>query len=267
MSLLGSQVYANPDKPLWVSTDGGVISGNLTVENLNVTGNAGIVGDVTSSGEYISLGGDGLILKDATGSTTWGRVTATATDLFLQTPSNVKFTQPFQSSANTFLALSAPGSGLDSFTTNFLNAIGPVPANPIPVGANPIIDLVTGSGNRTDTFAITTAYTLVSNAVYDVQATGVVTWTAGSAPTAGDRVSVTVEVGSDAVSGQSVIYYPGDAPEPWVINVGNNFSLRARVPARGSIPPNPVVQVSYVGAAGTGTISGVCTYMSITRVA
>lgn len=51
MSLLGSQVYANPSTPLWLSSGGGAVSGSLTVkDDLNV------VPSVTSGSSTIALG-------------------------------------------------------------------------------------------------------------------------------------------------------------------------------------------------------------------
>ena len=272
MSLLGTQVYANSAQPCWLSAVGGTITSLDIVDNLEVggtttlDGNLEIGGTTQSTDEFRSSGG-GYVIQDVTQSFLYGRFTADSNSAYIETPSNLKFTQMGQTTGNTQLVVSAAGSGLDSFTTNFLYAVGPVPVPVIPVGANPTFDLIAGSGSRTDTFAITTPYPLVAGQVYDIQATGIVTWTAGPAPSAADLVTVAVQVGSTTVSEATALYYPGDAPTVWVINVGNNFNLRARLPASGSVPPNPVVQVSFLGNAATGTISAICNYMSITRVA
>lgn len=266
MSLLGTQVYANPDTPCWISSTGGEVTGDLTVDgNLTVNMATNLNGPLNANSD-VNVGAT-LFFAPPTGDEQAITVDPLGTILYIQGGNSVKFGKLGQTTTNTTLTLAAPGSGLDLFTTNFLSANGPIPTVPVPIGANPAVALPTGSNTRTGTFGLTTSYTIISNATYDIQATGILTWTAGNAPAAGDQVSASVKIGSANAAQATALYYPGNAPFTWASNVGNPFSIRARLVAAGTVTSNIVCGVGFTGNVSTGEISGVLNYLDVVRVA
>jgi len=263
MSLLISRDYANASKPLWLPSGGGTIDGNVTITGqLDV---AGAMGSETSvyAPTFIALDLSGNIVGEISHQAV---SEGDAGDGLVLSGDRITFGKVGTNQGNTTLVTSAYGSGLDSLTTNFLYAVGPVPSAPVPAGANPTVTLATGTPSRTASFGLTTPYPLLANAEYDVQATGFVSWSAGTAPSAGDLVSVAITVGSGVASSQAVTFYPGDAPFTWSLNVGVPFSLRARLTATGTPPANLTCSVTFSGASGTGTISGTLNLMDVVRV-
>lgn len=89
MSLLGSQVYANPSTPLWLSTAGGSVNGVLTVDSLFATSDIRTVD---------ASGGTGI------------RMTTTAPGVnYLQVNDALLFTLPGQGSGNSSLQVKPLG--------------------------------------------------------------------------------------------------------------------------------------------------------------
>jgi len=111
MSLLGSQVYANPNTPCWVA------AGNGEVGNLIVNGTLTTEGSVNlnlGNGNYV------MSLNDATGTIQYAQIFAGSANggrLYVNAPGDIYFGRPGSgNSANTSLTLSAAGSGLDVLT-------------------------------------------------------------------------------------------------------------------------------------------------------
>jgi hypothetical protein len=122
MSLLGSQVYANPDTPLWVSTDGGVISGNLTVEG-------SIYGD---NGVFTNEGGGlgGFSVLSVPGGTEVSRIQhlpAPNARTIIQSSDPIFFNQIGTAQGNTLLVTSVynPATPADVLTVGgAINSVG-----------------------------------------------------------------------------------------------------------------------------------------------
>lgn len=107
MSLLGSQVYANPSKPLWVAAG---LPTSLTAP-VTITGNPTAIsafGEIKAIGAPISQldagGNNQLALTSAGGNT------------YFQSQNPILFAQIGQGGANTSLVISAPGANADVFT-------------------------------------------------------------------------------------------------------------------------------------------------------
>lgn len=104
MSLLGTQVYANPDTPLWVSSSGDTINGNLTVTGSVSTGTgvATIEGGGLGGFEVLTSGGaQTLRLQHITGRS------------ILQTNDPLYFNQIGTAQGNTYFQTSVFGANAD----------------------------------------------------------------------------------------------------------------------------------------------------------
>ena len=104
MSLLGTQVYANPSTPLWLGAGGNqTLNGSLFVNGL-----IRATGDVQSPTAFTiydpSLNGVGRLTANYSGS------------VWIQSPSNIKFGQIGQGTTNTTLTVSTPGVNADLLT-------------------------------------------------------------------------------------------------------------------------------------------------------
>lgn len=165
MSLLGKQVYANPDTPLWLGTTGGTITGNLVVDG-TITATSDIISetevDAPSLRVIDSNAASKLILQNAGGFT------------LVQSTDPFKFTQLGTPNGNTTLTLSVAGANTDllavggTITAN----IGPVPTQIIT--STKTVNPVAVSPTAPSQFGVDTTITGISNAEYDVQATGTV---------------------------------------------------------------------------------------------
>jgi len=107
MSLLGSQVYANPSTPLWLGTGGNqTINGSLFITGLVRAGTSG-AGDLQTT--------SALALIDPSLNVN-GRITANSSNLFIQGTSNIKFGQIGTGNTNTTLTISTFGANADLLT-------------------------------------------------------------------------------------------------------------------------------------------------------
>jgi len=98
MSLLGTQVFANPATPMWASTNGGVIKGDLVVEGtLDVTQTLNAQLDIAISASDNPEVFNGRIVGDTTAS---GRLLIEAVD-------EVAFAKIGSGVTNTFLTFGA----------------------------------------------------------------------------------------------------------------------------------------------------------------
>lgn len=250
MSLLGTQVFANTDKPIWLSVTGGTIDGNLTL-----TGSLDVSGSVRSSSEIQSS--SAFTLTDSTFTSGLGRFTANLSNLYVQGTSNISFGKVGESITNTSLVLSAPGAGLDLFTTNFLQAIGPVPTNIItsPKTINP----VPVSPAPAQAFTVDTPYPTLSNAVYDVQATGIITSPSGT-PDPDDAVNFALDAGT-GTSITTYTYYPSGPGQ------SGSWSIRQRIVANAVQPSLSVSAQAILAGTSTAAYAATMNYFSVVRVA
>lgn len=292
MSLVGSQVYANSSKSCWVSVNGGdTVNGNLTVTgNLQVDGATQVssltatsnvqalgvtstttiqstAGDVVAAG---SLKGQQVVFTAPLGTPIGASVAANGVS-----PATVTITAGaqvnFQSAAgvpDTTLVLGAPGSKTDVLSTNFLNAIGPIPANLVSPSAPQTVTL-SPPANARGGFFTAVGYPVVVNGEYDVQIIGNLIWDGtGVAPGATDEVRVNVNAGT---ADQSVLinyYYPGFAgPIAWGANFPVPVYLRGRLLADGTSATLLVRLEGDFANAAVGNIVGTITFMDIVRVA
>lgn len=124
MSLLGTQVYANPSTPCWVSASGDTINGNLTVN-----GNISATGSVTAGPLGVIAPDDGNGFSVTSGATVKTRLQhiAGGARTLLSSSDPIYFTQPTVANGNSSLTISAYGAGTDSLviggrvTANQLN--------------------------------------------------------------------------------------------------------------------------------------------------
>lgn len=165
MSLLFTPVYANPSTPLWLSTNGGTISGNLLVD-----GNIGATGDIISETE---VDAPSLRVVDSNGATKMSLANAGGFSL-VQSTDAIKFTQLGTPNGNTTLTLSVAGANTDNLTVGgTVNClIGPVPTQLIT--STKTVNPVAISPAAPSQFGVDVSLAGISNAEYDVQATGTV---------------------------------------------------------------------------------------------
>lgn len=106
MSLLGAQVYANPDTPCWLSTQGGTVDGNVSAAVFEA-----------SSGYIAPQGGGklGLVFQDASGSQQFrlACLGPASPRNIIQTNAPLYFNQIGTANGNTSLTVSAFGANAD----------------------------------------------------------------------------------------------------------------------------------------------------------
>jgi hypothetical protein len=110
MSILGSQVYGNPSTPLWLSTAGGVITGNVTLDGALYT----------DQGVIAQFGGGkaGFQFQDLSGAETFrlASLGPSSPQNIIQSTVPLVFTQLGQANGNTQLVTSTVGSLADVLT-------------------------------------------------------------------------------------------------------------------------------------------------------
>lgn len=191
MSLLIARDYANANKPLWLSTSGGTITGNLVVD--------GGVEATTLEGQSISVldasGNQRLSLAYDSGSSTSS----------IKSTLPIRFTQLGVPTGNTTFTASAAGANLDNFTLGgtLVASIGPVPTQAI-TSTKSIASVSTGAPSQ---FGVDVSYSGLSNAEYDVQATGTI-FVASGVPAADDNVNFNVSIGGGQ-GNMSALVFPG----------------------------------------------------------
>jgi len=250
MSLLGTPVYANPTTPIWASTNNPVISGQVTAGSFAATGNLRALD---------ASGNTALLLTSGGGDPTLGLS-------YIQTAGTIKFGQIGTGNTNSQLVVSSFGSGGDVLTIGGqIKGGGVTPIECVTPGTIQTIALASGSSPRTATFGVQTLAPITSNATYDIQAIGNLSWNAGTAPTSGDKLTVTIACGS-GIGSFSQDFYPANDYPNWVLNGVVPFYLRSRLIA--NVPfTNASCSVTYTGATGTGNIGGQLSMLSVVRVA
>ena len=166
MSLLGKQVYANPGQPIWLSATGGTISGNLTVN-----------GTITATSDIISqteVDAPSLRVIDSNGASKMIFENTGTGNSLIQSTDTIKFTQLGTPNGNTTFTPSVFGANTDNLTVGgSINClIGPVPTQLIT--STKTVNPVAVSPSAPSQFGVDVSLTGISNAEYDVQATGTV---------------------------------------------------------------------------------------------
>ena len=218
MSLLGTQVYANPSTPCWLSSSGGAISGNISANEVyarkyNAVDPAGV-----THGEFTLNGA-------ATGSVLTG-------------DSNITFAKTGAITGNTALTLSTAGANLDSL------AVG---------GAVAVTGAVSGASLST-AGAISGASVSVTGAA-STTALKILPSSGGTADTAGQAqfTGNNFVVNTTAVASNSLIYLSSLGPDgPYgtagvfpilsvdTITPGTSFNVHALDAATGVLVANDV---------------------------
>jgi hypothetical protein len=110
MSLLGAQVYANPSSPLWLSVNGGVITGNVTMTGALYT-NQGVIAQFGG-------GKAGFQFQDLSGAETFrlASLGPGSPQNIIQSTVPLVFTQLGQANGNTQLVTSTVGANADVLT-------------------------------------------------------------------------------------------------------------------------------------------------------
>jgi len=197
MSLLGTQVYANPATPCWLSSAGGAISGNISANQVFARKyNAVDAGGVTH-GELTLNGG-------ATGSVLTG-------------DSNITFAKTGVLTGNTALTLSTAGANLDSLALGgALAATGAIGGLSVTATSN------VGGATLSATGAVS------ATALKILPTSGGTANTAGQAQFTGNKFTVN----TTAVASNSLIYLSSMGPDgPYgVANVFPILSLDSITP-------------------------------------
>ncbi len=192
MSLLGSNVYANPNTPLWDTgaSGGGTFPGNVTIGgNLDVSGY--IAGSSVDAGLFtLDVSGSG-VANIAPLATSLGD----PADGIVFQGQLFRFAQQGTKNANTSFTPSVFGANLDNLTVGgTINClIGPVPTQLITSTKN--VEPVAVSPAAPSQFGVDTTVVGIANAEYDVQVSGNVYLVSGI-PDATDTVVVTFTSGT-----------------------------------------------------------------------
>lgn len=250
MSLLGTPVYANTSTPLWVSVNGGAVSGNLTVDgNFAVDGNAQFSGGTavkiaSPTVLYLSNPGQsqaGLYMYSDNAATPNGYIETNASvylgRIGAGNTANTAFTPSAPTTNGDLLAvggqiLTAPGKGITPLVSS-------TATTNVTVGG-PTIDL-----SPTPTIPITTGLT------YEIEVKGYVSVPLLTVPAAGDKFELIVSVGPGAFPGAyrfTEVYdmYPGFVDDPWTAGSFRPFSIRTRLPSNATLA-NIVVSGTLTG--------------------
>ena len=202
MSLLITRDYANKDKPLWVPSSGGTITGNIVINGqLDVTG---------AMGSETSVYAPVFILQDFSGNIT-GEIShqalaeGDAGDGMVLSGDLITFAKVGTNQGNTTFTPSVYGANLDNFTlggTLYAN-IGPVPTQVITSTKN--INPVPISPSAPGQFGVDVSLTGISNAEYDVQMTGTIYVVSGSVD-ASDYVVMNLVTGGGAGTLGAIVF-------------------------------------------------------------
>ena len=271
MSLLGKQVYANPDTPLWLGTAGGTIDGNLTV-----TGNVIADGNIQAKGNMSS---EVFITIDPSGTPTGGlffqstTTGATSNGMLIQ-GDLLKFAKLGTSNANTSLTIGTAGANTDNFTLGgtLVASIGPVPTQIIT--STKTVNPVAISPAAPSQFGVDTTITGISGAEYDVQVTGTVFLVSGTMDPA-DTVVFTFTSGAGQGSISAVVF-PDTASlgANGVSGIGPltagggaaNVTLRARVSPNASGTTLGASVRAFDGGSSSAVYGATLTILDVQRV-
>lgn len=199
MSLLISRDYANTAKPLWLSSTGGTITGNLVVD-----------GTITATSDIISqteVDAPSLRVVDGNGASTM-ILANDGTFSLIQSTDAIKFTQLGTPNGNSTLTLSVAGANTDNLSIGgSLNClIGPVPTQSIT--SSKTVNPVATSPSAPSQFGVDTTITGISGAEYDIQAIATV-YVVSGVPAVDDLVNLNVTIGGGQ-GNMSALLFPGE---------------------------------------------------------
>ena len=249
MSLLGTQVYANPSTPLWISSQGGTASGTISANGFAAAAGGGNLG---------------FAVVDASGNQKsriqWTGPASART--IIQSTDPIYFNQIGTAQGNTSLTVSTYGANTDALVvggsitaTGTLNGIGPNPTQIIT--STQTIPVLT---NTTQYFTQTTAYPSTTGAEYDVMARGYIGLTSGT-PATDDVVVITLQVGTSGNSSWNYYVVPYNLTLP-----NANWTIRDRMPCDAGRPAIRIGISMILGTGSTAVYSGANTQFDVTRV-
>lgn len=226
MSLLGTQVYANPTSPCWVSTAGGSISGALTVDGtLNVTGASTLANTLftTTAGAVVGLGAGVNVGLELRSDGVDGNINSDGV-IYFGREGTVGGSTSITPGAtpNTDVVViggrltTAPGGGITP-------EVSLVPA--------PVL-LTIGGGQVA--LVPNPVLPIFNNNWYDIQVTGYWGIPIGSVPAVGDILSLRFSVGAAGLptffqESSQLFQYPGFADDTWTAGSLHGFQLRGRL--------------------------------------
>lgn len=272
MSLLGTQVYANPDTSCWVSANGGTITGTLVVDNLDVTGSAQVAGIIVDNGQVfptqalLELGaGANIGMEMSSPGGIGGQI---------NTNDNIYFGRKGTNGGSTFIT---PGAAPN---TDTMTVGGVLTTTGVIVSPSVTPTLVNYAGAFTITQnaapltlpTFGTPFPVVSGQEYDIQITGY--WGIGAGvctPATGDKASIVVRTGSGTLPAFlqyqcEDLQYPANPEDVWAAASFRPFNIRARLGANITAPMALVAEFSgtgvYPGSAATVVIQN----CDVTRV-
>jgi len=175
MSLLGTQVFANPSTPCWLSTNGGIITGNVTLEGALYT-SEGVIQTPFGGGKA------GFQFQDASGVETFrlASLGPSSPQNIIQSTVPLVFTQLGQANGNTQLVTSTVGANADVLTVGGTANVGTLGALKL--------SLATGAAGITGTGTIAIGATNAVIATTAVTANSKIFVTHSGAPSAGPGV-------------------------------------------------------------------------------
>lgn len=270
MSLLGANVYANPSTPLWASSSGGG-GGGSNFTNISVTSNAIVGGAVEVPF---------LNLTDLSGNAGVGSLQSLAVsdgdpaDGFILQGELLRFGKQATKNANTTFVPSVFGANLDNFsvggTMNCL--IGPVPTQLIT--STKTVNPVATPPSAPSQFGVDVSLSGISNAEYDVQATGTVYVVSGAVDPS-DTVTYTFTSGAGQGSisatvfpGQFILGNNGVSGSGPLTSGGAaaNINLRARVSPNVSGTTLGANVKAFPGGTSTAVYGATLTLLDVQRV-
>ena len=260
MSLLIARDYANTAKPLWVSSQGGTISGNLTVD--------GAIRSLTH------VAAPAFLTLDPSGNTTGLVYNTTAPNGLLLQGDIVKFGKVGTGNVNTTFTPSVYGANTDNLTVGgTVNClIGPVPTQIIT--STKTVNPVAVSPAAPSQFGVDTTIAGVANAEYDVQVTGTVYCVSGT-PDAADYIVYTFTSGGGQGSMSAIVYptqtnlggFGVGALGPLTAGSGAaTINMRARVSPNASGTTLGANVRAFLGGGSTAVYGATLTICDVQRV-
>ena len=211
MSLLITRDYANKATPMWLATSGGTVDGNLTVGGQLIVDGAATFNTGAGAPNYVVLDLSGNITAEMSHQAI---AEGDAGDGLVLSADLITFNKVGTNQGNTTFVPSVYGANADNFTlggTLYAN-VGPVPTQLIT--STKTVNPVAVPPAAPSQFGVDLSLSGVSNAEYDVQATGTVYVVSGAVDPS-DTVLYQFTSGTSGI--MNAIVYPGQ------FNVGGNY--------------------------------------------
>lgn len=252
MSVVIRESHATNDQPLFLSVNGGKVSGEVFAPGFDLALSNG-----TPIGSRMTGDGQGVNGK-----------------MYLQ-GSEINFTQMGIGNANSKLQISPYPTNADVMTVGgnlyvagTIFGIGPAPTSTTLDAATKPVAIGSPA-----TFTVSSPlFPLVAGAEYDVQCNGYWTFGAGNTVVAQDYTEISLSVGAGTAPGYlnftaTDYQYPNFSEDPWTANSFRPFKIRARMISNGI--PAMVLQAAVYTPAGTGAypaLQATITTLDIVRV-